>query len=202
MNKGDIKFYKFVESLGTLKLCAVSASEAASIKDGAKIVMSDINFEYGTHTYYSVELLSGTKGTDIKLGDYTFSYLVSVKTDYIRSYNSYNVYTSLAFLTPTGEVVENNAIKIHGTPDDGRILYDVKLLMCLISVIGYTDDFFPMWNTLFHSGSQKKEYLYKYADGLKQVIEKYPLMKGYLRKTLLASCEQDAEMKEEIDKLL
>ena len=74
MNKGDIKYYKFVESLGALKLCAVSASEAASIKDGAKIVMSDINFEYGTYTFYSVELLSGTKGTDIKLGDYTFSY--------------------------------------------------------------------------------------------------------------------------------
>ena len=54
MNKGDIKYYKFVESLGALKLCAVSASEAASIKDGAKIVMSDINFEYGTHTFYSV----------------------------------------------------------------------------------------------------------------------------------------------------
>ena len=122
MNKGDIKYYKFVESLGALKLCAVSASEAASIKDGAKIVMSDINFEYGTHTFYSVELLSGTKGTDIKLGDYTFSYLVSVKTDYIRCYNSYDVYTSLAFLTPTSEVVENNAIKIHGTPDDGSIL--------------------------------------------------------------------------------
>ena len=202
MNKGDIKYYKFVDSLGMLKLCAVSESEATSIKDGAKIVMTDINFEYGTHTFYSIELLGGTKGTDIKLGDYTFSYLVSVKTDYIRSYDSYDVYMSLALLTPTREVVENNAIKIHGNPADGSILYDVKLLMYLISVIGYTSDFFPMWNTLFHSGSKKKEYLYKYAYGLKQTVEKYPMIKGYLKKSLLEACGQDVEMKNEIEKVL
>lgn len=202
MNKGDIKYYKIVETLGILKLCPVSESETASIKDGAKIVMSDINFEYGTHTSYSVELLGGAKGTDIKLGDYTFSYLVSVKTDYVRSYDSYNVYASLAFLTPTREVVENNAIKVHGSPDDGSILYDVKLLMYLISVIGYTDDFFPMWNTLFHPGSKKREYLYKYAYGLKQTVEKYPRIKGYLKKSLLEACEQDVEMKDEIEKIL
>lgn len=202
MKKNDIKYYKFVETLGALKLCAVSESESASIKDGAKIVMTDINFEYGTHTFYSVELLGGTKGTDIKLGDYTFSYLVSVKTDYIRSYNSYDVYASLEFLTPTGEVVENNAIKIHGTPDDGSILYDVKLLMYLISVIGYSDDFFPMWNTLFHSGNKKSEYLHKYTYGLKQTVEKYPIIKGYLKKSLLKACGQNVEMQNEIEKLL
>jgi len=202
MKKGDIKYYKFLDTLGALRLCPVSASEISSIKDGAKILMSDINFEYGTHKNYSVELIGDIKGKDIKFGDYTFSYLLSVKTTYFRSYNSFNVYTSLAFLTPNGELVENNSVQIHGDPDNGSILYDIKLLMCLITVIGYSEDFYPMWNTLFHSGNQKKEYLYKYADRLKQVIEKYPLMKGYIKKTLLASCEQDAEMKEEIEKLL
>lgn len=65
MNKGDIKYYKFVESLGALKLCAVSASEAASIKDGAKIVMSDINFEYGTHTVEKYPMIKGYLKTSL-----------------------------------------------------------------------------------------------------------------------------------------
>lgn len=148
MKKGDIKYYKFLDTLGALRLCPVSASEISSIKDGAKILMSDINFEYGTHKNYSVELIGDIKGKDIKFGDYTFSYLLSVKTTYFRSYNSFNVYTSLAFLTPNGELVENNSVQIHGDPDNGSILYDIKLLMCLITVIGYSEDFYPMWNVI------------------------------------------------------
>ena len=74
--------------------------------------------------------------------------------------------------------------------------------MCLISVIGYTDDFFPMWNTLFHFGSKKREYLYKYAYGFKQTVEKYPMIKGYLKTSLLEACGQDLEMKNEIEKVL
>lgn len=74
--------------------------------------------------------------------------------------------------------------------------------MCLISVIGYTDDFFPMWNTLFHSGSNEKTYLYKYAYGFKQTVEKYPMIKGYLKASLLEAWGQDLEMKNEIEKVL
>ena len=54
----------------------------------------------------------------------------------------------------------------------------------------------------FIFGSKKREYLYKYAYGFKQTVEKYPMIKGYLKTSLLEACGQDLEMKNEIEKVL
>ena len=138
---------------------------------------------------------------DFKIGDYTFSNLWSVTTS--RSYRGCHVCVSLTFMTPSGKVIEKD-VDLNGHHYDGRsILYDIKLLMCLMVVIGCSDDFFSMWDELFcNYCPKKKEYFYKYVDGLKQTIEKYPTIKECLKKALLISCsENDAEVKAEIEKL-
>lgn len=201
MNKGDKKVFKFVETLGSLRICTVPATEYSNIKDGARIVMGDINYEYGTHSFYDVELITGSTTKDVEMGNYTFSYLIPIRATYYRTYNSYALYFSLSFLKSGEEVIELKDLKGHGSIDDGSILYDVKLFMSLLSIIGYSEDFVDMWRSLFNDNDTKaKEYLYKYVEGIRQTIAKFPFIKSQIKKNMMAAAKNCPEMQDEITK--
>ena len=207
MEIGETFYFQVAQTLGTINVCGTSKSDLASAEYGASIMKLDVNYEYGTHLSYTIELYQKGMKQDIKLNDCIFSFLVKCTW---HSYRTSPDCIDLILQVKMNDEISDIEVCSRNFPEslskNGNIILDIIYSMILISEIKSIEKFEEIWSCFYlyptvssYTLGDAITQITKFQETVKGIVEKYPFAKPFFEKLLKNKIEATKNALSEID---
>lgn len=200
MIRGESNYYKIVNSLGELKICSIQKEDVTNAGFGMKITKIDENNNYGTHKFFQIELFENGLYKDIRINDYTFSYLVKSNTHYYSSYQTFENDIFIEFKDKYGTKfqIRANCCDLDNERTEGLALMYIIYIMLYTEETKSAEDTNRFCTTFFSQrytcGLENSIKTIKQYHSIKPKLrEKYPLIVDYMEQYLELNVKREIE---------